>query len=221
MGWTRAVLTHQIKGSAYLRHVTDEKQHNFKEALPAHLADQAHDAMKDAYLLDMLDIAEPVLEVELERRIVGKIKDVMLELGYGFAFIGNQYRIAVEGREYFIDLLFYNRRLKSLVAVELKSGKFKPEYAGKMNFYLNLLNEYVKEPDENPAIGIILCTDRDRFEVEFSLKGINQPVGVAEYQLVNQLPNIFKGKLPDPKRLADKIRFEVELDQANHKAEIE
>lgn len=219
MGWTRSVLLHQIKASAYQRHITQEKQHNFQQALPAHLAEQASDTMKDIYLLDMLGMTEPFLESELENRMITKIKDVMLEFGYGFAFIGNQYRLAVEGREYFIDLLFFNRRLKCLVAVELKAGKYKPEYAGKMNFYLNLLNEYMKEPDENPAIGIILCSDRDRFEVEFSLKGIEKPVGVAEYHVAKKLPENLKGKLPDAKQLADRLQQEVELENAKASSE--
>ena len=154
-----------------------------------------------------------MLEVELERRIVSKIKDVMLELGYGFSFIGNQYRVVAEGREYFIDLLFFHRRLKALVAIELKTGKFKPEYAGKMNFYLGLLNEYVKEPDENPSIGIILCADKDNFEVEFSLKDTTKPVGVAEYHLVRELPNILEGKLPNAKEIEEGIRLGIAIEQ--------
>jgi hypothetical protein len=161
----------------------------------------------------MLNITEPVLEAELEQKMVQKIKAVMLELGYGFAFIGNQYRIVAEGREYFIDLLFYNRRLKSLVAIELKTGKFKPEYAGKMNFYLNLLNEYVREKDENPAIGIILCADKDNFEVDFALRDIAKPVGIAEYQLVRDLPKILEGKMPSATELEDKIRVGIAIDE--------
>ena len=103
-----------------------------------------------------------------------------MELGYGFAFIANQYRIVAHCKEYFIDLLFSNRRLNSLVAIELKVGQFKPEYAGKMNFYLNLLDDYVREPNENPSVGIILCTERDYFEVEYTLRGLNKPVGVSD-----------------------------------------
>lgn len=156
MGWSRNVLIHQIKSQAYERHRVAVKQHNFRAALPVHLAEQANQAMKDVYMLDMLGVEKPVLEAELESRMVSKIKDVMLELGYGFAFIGNQYRIVANGKEYFIDLLFSNRRLNALVAFELKVGRFKPEYTGKMNFYLNLLDDYVREPNENPSIGIIL-----------------------------------------------------------------
>jgi len=179
MGWSRNVLIHQIKSQAYERHHLTKKQHNFQQALPEHLAEQADQAMKDVYMLDILGVEKPILEAELESRMVSKIKEVMLELGYGFAFIGNQYRIAANDKEYFIDLLFSNRRLNALVAIELKVGRFKPEYAGKMNFYLNLLDDYVREPGENPSIGIILCTERDYFEVEYALRGLDKPVGVS------------------------------------------
>jgi predicted nuclease of restriction endonuclease-like (RecB) superfamily len=135
-----------------------DKQHNFQHALPEHLAEQADQAMKDVYMLDMLGVAEPILEAQLEARMVEKIKEVLLELGYGFAFISNQYRIVANEKEYFIDLLFY-RRLHALVTIELKVGHFKPEYAGKMNFYLNLLDDFVREEDENLSIGIILCSE--------------------------------------------------------------
>ena len=165
--------------------------------------------MKDVYMLDFLGITKPVLEREIESRMVVAIKDVLLELGYGFAFLGNQYRIKANQNEYFIDLLFYHRRLKCLVAVELKAGKFQPEYAGKMNFYLNLLDAYVKEKEENPPIGIILCADRDKFEVEFALRGIDKPVGVAEYRLTTKLPKSLVGKLPDVNRLKREIMKEL------------
>lgn len=130
-GWRRNVPLNQVKGQAYERHALAEKQHDFAETLPEHLAWQADESMKDAYLLDFLGIGKPVVEREMERRMVNRIKDVILELGYGFAFMGNQYRVSLEGKNYFIDLLFYHRRLKSLVAVELKSGAFLPEYAAR------------------------------------------------------------------------------------------
>ena len=137
--------------------------------------------------------------------MVMQIRDVLLELGYGFSFIGNQYRIEANGKEYFIDLLFYHRRLKCLVAIELKTGAFKPEYAGKMNFYLNLLDDTVREADENPSIGIILCADRDHFEVEYALKGTTRPIGVAEYILTKELPSDLQGRLPNLKEMKSKI----------------
>lgn len=209
MGWSRSVLVHQIESCAYERHQLVEKQHNFDKALPVHLAEQADQAMKDVYMLDILGVEKPILERELESQMVDKIQAVMLELGYGFAFIGNQYRIIANKNEYFIDLLFSNRRLNALVAVELKVGKFKPEYAGKMNFYLNLLDDYVKEPNENPSIGIILCKERDHFEVEYALRGIDKPVGVSGYALTRELPPEFMNKLPDPKFLEQEILREM------------
>ena len=208
-GWSRNVLLNQVKGQAYERHSLAEKQHNFAATLPEHLAGQADEAMKDVYLLDFLGIGKPVVEREMERRMVNRIKDVILELGYGFAFLGNQYRVSLEGKDYFIDLLFYHRRLKSLVAVELKSGAFLPEYAGKMNFYLNLLDDLVRESGENPSIGIILCADRNRVEVEYALRGIDKPVGVAEYTLTHDLPKELAGKLPDAKQIEAEILREL------------
>jgi len=209
MGWTRNVLSYQIKSQAYERQVVTGKQHNFEKVLPKHLAEQADQTMKDVYMLDTLGMTKPILESALEQGMVNKIKDVMLELGYGFSFIGNQYRIGTQGREYFIDLLFYNRRLKSLIAMELKAGKFKPEYAGKMNFYLNLLDDFVREEEENPSIGIILCSDRDHFEVDYALRGIDKPVGVAEFRITKELPSELNGKLPDVKQIENEIRREI------------
>lgn len=209
MGWSRNVLLNQIKAKAYERHRSTSKQHNFERALPVHLAEQADKSMKDVYMLDFLGITKPVVEREVERRMVSAIKDVLLELGFGFSFLGNQYRIKTERNEYFIDLLFYHRRLKCLVAIELKAGKFQPEFAGKMNFYLNLLDDYVKEKDENPSIGIILCADRDHFEVGYALRGIQKPVGVAEYRLTNKIPKALMGKLPDAEKLKRGIMKEL------------
>ncbi|PIQ44080.1 MAG: hypothetical protein COV52_02230 [Gammaproteobacteria bacterium CG11_big_fil_rev_8_21_14_0_20_46_22] len=206
MGWTRNVLEVQIKSQAYERHILEKKDHNFQAALPVHLAEQADKAMKSVYMLDTLGLTQPVLEAQLEESMVGKIKEVMLELGYGFAFIGNQYRIvAPGGTENFIDLLFYNRRLQCLIAIELKTGKFKPEYAGKMNYYLNLLDDFVKEQWENPSIGIILCTSKNHVDVEYALRGVDKPVGVSEFTLSRSLPKALRDKLPDAKEIEKEI----------------
>ena len=210
--WSRNVLLNQIKANAFSRHKLVEKQHNFPATLPKHLAEQADEAMKDTYVLDFLRISKPVLEREMEQRMVNKIRDVLVEFGYGFAFMGNQYRIQTETKEYFIDLLFYHRILKCLIAVELKVGDFKPEYAGKMNFYLNILDEYVREEGENPSIGIILCAQRDRIEVEYALKGINKPVGVSDYKLTQKLPKELSDKLPSVKNIKEKILNRIKED---------
>ena len=181
-GWTRPVLTMQIESQAYERHVLQDKQHNFEKSLPEHLAEQADRTMKNIYMLDTLGLTNPILEAQLEKAMVDKIQDVMLELGYGFSFIGNQYRIvSPSGTESVIDLLFFSRPLQSLVALELKSGSFKPEYAGKMNYYLNLLDDLVREEWENPSIGIILCSEKNHIDVEYALRGIDKPMGVSEF----------------------------------------
>ena len=213
--WTRETLRDQINSNAYQRHQLSNKHHNFESTLPKQLAEQADQSMKDIYMFDMLGIAEPIIETEIECRMVEKIKDVILELGYGFSFIGNQYRIVTPDSEYFIDLLFYHRKLQSLVAVELKRTRFKPEHAGKINFYLNLLDEFVKEPHENPAIGIILCGEHSHFDVEYALRGIDKPVGVAGYQLTRDVPEQLKNVLPDANQLEEKIMFELGVQNDN------
>lgn len=210
MGWTRNTLELQIESQAYERQMLEKKTHNFEKALPVHLAEQANKALKSVYMLDTLGLTEPVLEAQLENSMISKIKDVMLELGYGFAFVGNQYRIvSPSGTESRIDLLFYNRRLRALVALELKSGRFKPEYAGKMNYYLNLLDDFVKEEWENPSIGIILCASKNHIDVEYALRGIDKPMGVSEFKLTKTLPNELTDKLPDAQKIEAEILKEL------------
>lgn len=209
MGWGRNVLIHQIKMGAYERHLKSRKQHTFKESLPQALAEQADQTMKDIYMLDFLGITKSVIERKVEEKMVEAIKDVLLELGYGFSFMGNQYKVKLENKEYFIDLLFYHRKLRSLVAIEIKTGSFQPEHAGKMNFHLNLLDDFVREEGENPSIGIIFCAERDRIEVEYALRGINKPVGVSEYRLTHDVPKELADKLPDVKKLEKEVLREL------------
>jgi predicted nuclease of restriction endonuclease-like (RecB) superfamily len=205
-GWSRNVLLNQIKAQAYERSLAEGKSHNFPKVLTEHLAEQAEEALKSSYNLEFLGIRQQVKERELEDRLIDKLRDFILELGYGFCFIGRQHRVTLGRNEYFIDLLFYHRFLKALVAVELKVGKFEPEYAGKMDFYLNLLNEKERAPDDAPSIGIILCAEKDSLEVEFALKSKTNPIGVAEYQLKGALPARLLGKLPTAKQLEDAMR---------------
>ncbi|MEK7717812.1 MAG: PDDEXK nuclease domain-containing protein [Pseudomonadota bacterium] len=205
-GWSRNVLLNQIKAGAYERTLAEGKTHNFPAVLPEYLAEQAEEALKSSYNLEFLGIRREVKERELEDRLIERLKDFILELGYGFCFMGRQYRLALGRKEYFIDLLFYHRFLKALVAIELKVGPFEPEHAGKMDFYLNLLNEKERGPDDNPSIGIILCAEKDDVEVEFALKSKTNPIGVAEYQLQPRLPAEFKGKLPTAKQLSEAVR---------------
>jgi predicted nuclease of restriction endonuclease-like (RecB) superfamily len=201
LGWSRAVLLNQIKANAFQHHLIDKKMSNFEKVLPVHLSEQANEALKSEYNLDFLGITKPVLEKELENRLIENIRDLLLELGYGFSFIGNQYRLKLNQKEYAIDLLFYHRILKCLVAIELKTVEFEPEFAGKMNFYLELLDEQEKQPDDNPSIGIILCPIKDNIEVEYALRSSNKPIGVSEYKLTHRLPEKLKGKVPTSKEL--------------------
>jgi predicted nuclease of restriction endonuclease-like (RecB) superfamily len=167
------------------------------------LRQRALSSFKDEYFLDFVNIEDPdeIDERVLEQQIVRNIRNFIMALGRDFSFIGNQYRLVIAEKEYFIDLLFFNRRLQSLVAIELKRGEFKPEYAGKLNFYLSALDEYVKLPNENPSIGIILCKDKDSKTVEFAFRDINKPMGVATYKTSKELPHEYRGILPDPEEL--------------------
>jgi len=205
-GWSRNVLLNQIKAGAYERAVKEKKSHNFELALPEHFAEQADEMMKSRYNLEFLGISRAVKERVLEDRLVSHLQRFILELGYGFCFVGRQYRLVLGRKEYFVDLLFYHRFLKTLVAFDLKIGSFEPEHAGKMDFYLNLLNEKERGPGDKPSIGIILCAEKDDIEVEFALKTKQNPIGVAEYQLQTKLPAEFKGRLPTAKQLADAVR---------------
>ncbi len=205
-GWSRAVLLNQIKAQSYQRALSENKHHNFNTALPEYLIEQADEALKSEYNLDFLGLKHGVKERELENKMIENIRNVILELGSGFAFLGNQYKIKLGEKEYFIDLLFYHRKLQCLIAVELKAGGFKPEYAGKLNFYLEILDSTEKTENENPSIGILLCAEKDNLEVEYALRISNKPIGVAEYQLTKNLPKELQNYLPDNKTLENKLK---------------
>lgn len=182
-GWSRDLLLNAIKMD-YAKAQKQLKTNNFDLTLPEFNADYANEVFQSSYNLGFLGITEPVRELELEQRLVRKIKAFILELGKGFSFIGNQYRLEFNAKEYFVDMLFFHRGLQSLVAIELKIGGFKAEYIDKMNFYLSLLDRFEKRDNENQSIGIILCADREHLEVEIALQDVNKPIGVAEYQLL-------------------------------------
>jgi len=204
--WSRNILIHQIESKSFERFLTDKKSHNFDKTLPVKMLKKVKSTMKDSYLLDFLEISADIKEKELERKILENIKSFLLELGIGFTFIGNQYKIVLGENEYFIDLLFYHRHLRCLIAIDLKIGKFIPEYAGKMNFYLNLLDDKVKLQDENLSIGLILCKEKDNIVVEYALRNIKKPVGVAKYYLTRKLPAKLLKQLPSPTVIEDKLR---------------
>jgi predicted nuclease of restriction endonuclease-like (RecB) superfamily len=198
--WSVSILEHQIEGSLYERQ--GKLPNNFKDVLPGSLEPTALQIFKDEYLMDFMGLNEQCDEKELEAGIVSNIKDLILRMGKGFSFIGNQFRIELDGEEFFIDLLFFNRHLQCLVAFELKKGRFKPEYAGQLNFYLNVLDEKVKLSHENSSIGIVLCKEKNNTVVEFSIKNIEKGMGVATYKTTNKLPKEMKGLLPSTVELA-------------------
>ncbi|TAF08896.1 MAG: DUF1016 domain-containing protein [Nostocales cyanobacterium] len=199
-GWTKNVLIHQIENQTYEKTLLN--QTNFEQNISVEIRNQLKLAVKDEYTFDFLELADEHSERQLEESILAKVQPFLQEMGGMFAFIGSQYRLEVDDEEYFIDILLYHRRLKCLVAIELKIGKFLPEYVGKMQFYLAVLDETVKLPEENPSIGIILCKSKQRTIVEYALKESNKPIGVATYQIVSKLPQELKNQLPDPEQVA-------------------
>lgn len=196
MGWSKNVLIHQIDNRTYEK--TFINQTNFDEVLPEKIRNQAKLAVKDEYTFDFLELYTEHSEVELERAIMNKINRFLIEMGGALTFVGNQFRIQVDGREFFIDLLLYHRKLRCFVAIELKATDFKPEYAGKMQFYLTALYETVKQEDERPSIGIILCRSKSRTVVEYALRESRKSIGVAKYRVVSELPKELEGQIPSP-----------------------
>ena len=195
-GWSYDVLGFQIKSDLYSRQVLGDKPNNFKTTLIKPQSELARNMMKDPYILNLTSLKENYIEIELENAMVEKIKTVLLELGNGFSFIGNQYKIEIANKEYFVDLLFYHTKLHCYIIVELKNTEFKPEYAGKVNFYFSAIDETLKDESDNPSIGIILCREKDRISVEYALKDINKPIGVSSYELAKYLPSEIIRELP-------------------------
>ena len=183
-GWSRALLVNSIKLEMHKHQPEANMSNNFAVALPKTQAAFANEVFKDSYCMGFLGVTEPLLELELERRLVEKVKHFLLELGQGFTYIGNQHVLSYNGKDYKVDMLFFHRGLRSLVAVDLKISEFMPEYVSKMNLYLSLLDRLERGKDENPSIGIILCAEKDNVEVELALEGFTKPIGVAEYKLI-------------------------------------
>lgn len=202
-GWTKNVLLHQIEAKAFENYLLG--QSNYDQTLPDTIKQQAVLALRDDYSLSFLDIAGEHSEHDLEAAIVRNIRAFLMEFGHDFSFVGNQYRLEVGGQEYFIDLLLYSRRMQAMVAIELKVGDFKPEYKGKMEFYLNVLDDTVKLPHENPSIGIIICKSKNRTIVEYALRNSASPIGVATYSISSELPENYKAMLPASQDIATKV----------------
>ncbi len=200
-GWSKSVLIHQIENQSFEKSLLG--QTNFDKALTPKLRAQAKLAVKDEYTFDFLELGEQHSERELEHALIARVENFLRAMGGMFAFMGSQFRLEVEGEEYFIDLLLFHRRLRCLVAIELKIGAFKPEHVGKMQFYLTALDRQVRQEDENPSIGIILCKEKKRTVVEYALHDARKPIGVATYEIRKTLPKKLAGQLPSPEKIAE------------------
>ncbi len=207
-GWTKNVLIHQVENKSFEKYLLN--QTNFDLTLPEDLKKQAFLAVKDNYTFDFLNLADEHSEAELEQALIQNIRQFLLEMGSDFTFVGNQYRLAVNDKEYRIDLLLYHRKLQSLIAIDLKIGEFEPEHKGKMEFYLAILNKTVKLTHENPAIGIIICKSKDRTIVEYSLQTATLPIGVATYQTMETLPAEYQTLLPSADAISEKLLYFLE-----------
>ncbi len=208
-GWSHDWLLRQIKGNAYDRQ--GNATTNFATHLPYAQSALAEETLKNPYLFDFLTIAEPFHERELETGLVAHVEKFLLELGAGFAFVGRQYHLVLSEQDFYIDLLFYHLKLRSYVVIELKKGNFKPEYAGKMNFYCSVVDDKLRHEQDNPTIGLILCQNKNKIVAEYALRDVNKPIGVSEYELTRALPYNLQSSLPT----VEEIEERLEEDQGN------
>ncbi len=204
-GWSVDELASQVKGQLYERQVVANKISNFENRLPIEQKDIVISTMKDPYMFDFINYTEDMLETDIENELVRNVTSLLMELGTGFAFMGQQYHLEIGGKDFYIDLLFYNTKLRCYVAIDLKTGDFKPEQAGKMNFYLSALDDLVKSQDDKPSVGLILCRDENRTIAEYALRDMSKPIGVSEYHLCTDLPLDLKNALPDPEEIRSRI----------------
>lgn len=195
-GWSSNMLKMQIDSKLFERQALAPKATNFPSTLSNIQSDLALQTMKDPYLFDFISLKGKVKESEIENAMINRIKDVLIELGNGFAFVGNQYKLTVGEKDYFIDLLFYHLKLKCYIVVELKAREFEPTDAGQLNFYLSAVDDLVKDESDNPSIGLLLCKTKDKFTAEYALKDINKPIGVSEYKLLEDIPAYLQSQLP-------------------------
>ena len=205
-GWSRNVLVHQIESNLYQRQVLAEKVSNFENRLPSPQSELAVQTMKDPYVFDFIAFNEDMLERDIEQALVRDVTRLLLELGTGFAFLGNQYHLNVGGDDFYIDLLFYNINLRCYVVIELKTGDFRPEYAGKLNFYLSAVDGILKKEQDNPSIGLLLCKSKNNVVAEYSLKDMSKPIGVSEYKITSSLPDNLEKQLPSIEDIQKRIQ---------------
>ena len=208
-GWSVNVLAHQIDTNLYARQIEQKKVSNFEAKLPSPQSELALQTLKDPYVFDFIELKEDAKEKDLEDALINNMTKVLLELGKGFAFVGHQYHLEVAGEDYYIDLLFYNIKLKCYVVIELKVSEFKPEYAGKLSFYLTAIDEKIKESNDNPTIGLLLCRYKNNVVAEYTLRDMNKPMGVSEYRIKDYLPENLKNELPSIEELISIVKQEI------------
>ena len=218
-GWSHDILEDQIKYKLYERQAIADKVTNFENTLPDVQSDLAMQTMKDPYIFDFIVLKGQVKEKQIEDAMIDKIKNVLIELGNGFAFVGNQYKITVSDTDYFIDLLFYHLELRCYVVVELKARKFKPTDAGQLNFYLSAIDDMLRKEGDNPTIGILLCKEKDKLTAEYALKDINKPVGVSEYKLLQDIPEYLQSQLPKAEDIELHIKSIEEIEEQENNKE--
>ena len=205
-GWSRNVLVHQIESGLYERQAIAQKISNFESLLPAPQSELAVQTMKDPYVFDFIPFKEDMVERDIENALVKDVTALLLELGTGFAFLGNQYHLNVGGDDFYIDLLFYNLNLRCYVVIELKTGDFKPEYAGQLNFYLSAVDAQLKKETDNPTIGLLLCKNKNNLVAEYSLKDMSKPMGISEYKISSVLPEELSEQLPSVEDIQKRIK---------------
>ena len=205
-GWSHSVLIHQIESGLYERQTTVDKISNFESRLAAPQSELAVQTMKDPYVFDFIPFREDMVERDIEEALVKDVTKLLLELGTGFAFLGNQYRLNVGGDDFYIDLLFYNLNLRCYVVIELKTGEFKPEFAGQLNFYLSAVDGILKRDEDNPSIGLLLCKSKNNLVAEYALKDMSKPMGVSEYTITKSLPEELEKQLPSVEDIESRIK---------------
>ena len=204
-GWSRNVLIHQIESRLYQRQVLTDKVSNFQYRLPSPQSELAVQTLKDPYVFDFISFSQEMKERDIEAALIDNMTKLLLELGTGFAFLGNQYHLNIGGEDFYIDMMFYNLNLRCYVVIELKTGDFKPEYAGKLNFYLSAVDDILKTEYDNPSIGLLLCKSKNNLIAEYSLKDISKPIGVSEYRITEKLPDELEKQLPSVEDIRKRI----------------
>ena len=205
-GWSRNVLIHQIESGLYERQAVADKITNFESRLASPQSELAVQTMKDPYIFDFIPFREDMVERDIEQALVQDVAKLLLELGTGFAFLGNQYHLNVGGDDFYIDLLFYNLNLRCYVVIELKTGEFKPEYAGQLDFYLSAVDGILKNDNDNPSIGLLLCKSKNALVAEYALKDMSKPIGVSEYKVTSELPEALSKQLPSVEDIQKHIK---------------